>query len=129
MVAIGAVVLRLLVGLHGYSGQGVAPRFGDYEAQRHWMEITVSSYGAEPSRLERNVGVIGDSKQNGMKARVCEQVPGPSRRTIEDVLASNGRSIDGQARGLVRLAQVLLLLLRCSWPNRLLSELGRRKEA
>lgn len=34
-------VLRLLVGLSAHSGQGVAPRFGDFEAQRHWMEVTM----------------------------------------------------------------------------------------
>ena len=49
VAAIGAVLLRLMVGLHGYSGQGVAPRFGDYEAQRPWMEITVSSSRVESS--------------------------------------------------------------------------------
>lgn len=31
----------MLLSLHSYSGAGVAPKFGDYEAQRHWMEITV----------------------------------------------------------------------------------------
>lgn len=61
-----AVVVRVVVGLHSYSGKsslcasvgdswvqyyaeahlspgaGVAPKFGDYEAQRHWMEITIN---------------------------------------------------------------------------------------
>lgn len=27
---------------HLYTGQGLAPRFGDYEAQRHWMELTIN---------------------------------------------------------------------------------------
>eukprot|EP00963_Diacronema_lutheri_P005806 scaffold461_cov321-Pavlova_lutheri.AAC.24 len=36
-----ALLIRLLVGLHPHSGQGTPPQFGDYEAQRHWMEITV----------------------------------------------------------------------------------------
>jgi alpha-1,3-glucosyltransferase len=35
-------VLRLLVGLSPHSGEGAAPQFGDFEAQRHWMEITGS---------------------------------------------------------------------------------------
>lgn len=34
------VVLRLAVGLGGYSGYQSSPMFGDFEAQRHWMEIT-----------------------------------------------------------------------------------------
>ncbi|KAJ2587988.1 Glucosyltransferase-like protein [Coemansia sp. RSA 1722] len=35
-----AVLVRWCVALYGYSGQGSSPMFGDYEAQRHWMEIT-----------------------------------------------------------------------------------------
>jgi hypothetical protein len=29
------------------SGMGMPPQFGDYEAQRHWMEITVNLPAAE----------------------------------------------------------------------------------
>ncbi|PVU98735.1 hypothetical protein BB559_001337 [Furculomyces boomerangus] len=32
--------IRWTVGLGGYSGMGMPPMHGDYEAQRHWMEIT-----------------------------------------------------------------------------------------
>ncbi|XP_014673327.1 PREDICTED: dolichyl pyrophosphate Man9GlcNAc2 alpha-1,3-glucosyltransferase-like [Priapulus caudatus] len=35
-----AVAVRMLCALGSYSGQGTPPMFGDYEAQRHWMEIT-----------------------------------------------------------------------------------------
>jgi alpha-1,3-glucosyltransferase len=35
-----AVALRHFVSLHPHSGQATPPMFGDYEAQRHWMEIT-----------------------------------------------------------------------------------------
>lgn len=35
-----AVCVRQFVSLHPYSGEGDGPRFGDYEAHRHWMEIT-----------------------------------------------------------------------------------------
>ena len=37
-----AVLLRACVSLHGYSGEGVPPMYGDFEAQRHWMEVTVN---------------------------------------------------------------------------------------
>ncbi|GLC53216.1 hypothetical protein PLESTB_000720700 [Pleodorina starrii] len=37
-----AVLLRVLTGLSSYSGAGDAPKYGDYEAQRHWMELTVN---------------------------------------------------------------------------------------
>lgn len=36
------VCLRSTVSLHSYSGQSKAPLFGDYEAQRHWQEVTVN---------------------------------------------------------------------------------------
>ncbi|XP_067935151.1 dolichyl pyrophosphate Man9GlcNAc2 alpha-1,3-glucosyltransferase-like [Watersipora subatra] len=36
------VILRWAVSTFPYSGQNVAPMFGDYEAQRHWQELTVN---------------------------------------------------------------------------------------
>ncbi|KAJ1912268.1 Glucosyltransferase-like protein [Tieghemiomyces parasiticus] len=35
-----ALYVRFAVGLGSYSGEGVNPTYGDYEAQRHWMELT-----------------------------------------------------------------------------------------
>lgn len=35
-----SLMLRLGVSLNSYSGAGKPPMFGDYEAQRHWMEVT-----------------------------------------------------------------------------------------
>lgn len=37
-----AVACRWLVAQFPYSGQNKPPLFGDYEAQRHWMEVTTS---------------------------------------------------------------------------------------
>lgn len=34
------ILIRLCLTLHSYSGQNKPPMYGDYEAQRHWMEIT-----------------------------------------------------------------------------------------
>lgn len=34
------VLIRWCISLHSYSGEKTPPMFGDYEAQRHWMEIT-----------------------------------------------------------------------------------------
>ena len=36
-----AVLLRVLMSGHSYSGQHSPPMYGDYEAQRHWMELTL----------------------------------------------------------------------------------------
>ncbi|KZV52941.1 putative dolichyl pyrophosphate Man9GlcNAc2 alpha-1,3-glucosyltransferase-like [Dorcoceras hygrometricum] len=41
-VSLFAALIRLAVGLHPYSGAATPPMFGDYEAQRHWMEITLN---------------------------------------------------------------------------------------
>uniref|UniRef100_A0A8D8M0W9 Alpha-1,3-glucosyltransferase n=1 Tax=Cacopsylla melanoneura TaxID=428564 RepID=A0A8D8M0W9_9HEMI len=42
MLVLVGLLLRWLTGLHSYSGQGSPPMFGDFEAQRHWMEITLN---------------------------------------------------------------------------------------
>lgn len=42
VIILVAIIFRLLVALHSYSGEGVAPIYGDFEAQRHWMEITIN---------------------------------------------------------------------------------------
>lgn len=36
------VGLRTMISLHSYSGQNKEPLFGDFEAQRHWQEVTVN---------------------------------------------------------------------------------------
>ncbi|CAN1811985.1 Probable dolichyl pyrophosphate Man9GlcNAc2 alpha-1,3-glucosyltransferase [Linum perenne] len=41
-ISILGLLVRLTVALHSYSGAGNPPKFGDYEAQRHWMEITIN---------------------------------------------------------------------------------------
>lgn len=40
-VLVGCISLRWLVGLWPHSGMGVPPLHGDFEAQRHWLELTV----------------------------------------------------------------------------------------
>ncbi|KAI0461871.1 hypothetical protein LJB42_004474 [Komagataella kurtzmanii] len=40
IIIIFAILIRLAVGLGSYSGFNTPPMYGDFEAQRHWMEIT-----------------------------------------------------------------------------------------
>ncbi|XP_031828552.1 dolichyl pyrophosphate Man9GlcNAc2 alpha-1,3-glucosyltransferase [Nomia melanderi] len=40
LISLFALLLRWCVTYHSYSGEGKPPLFGDYEAQRHWQEIT-----------------------------------------------------------------------------------------
>lgn len=42
MIVIFAVIIKCAVGLGSYSGEGTPPMFGDFEAQRHWLEITTN---------------------------------------------------------------------------------------
>lgn len=42
VIAFFALLLRYAVSLWPYSGQAESPLHGDYEAQRHWMEITTA---------------------------------------------------------------------------------------
>jgi len=39
---LSGLLLRCIVGLGPHSGMGRPPMFGDFEAQRHWLEITVN---------------------------------------------------------------------------------------
>lgn len=41
LIITSAVFTRIAVSTHPHSGEANPPFFGDYEAQRHWMEITV----------------------------------------------------------------------------------------
>ena len=41
-IGLFALLVRVAVSLHPYSGAAKPPKFGDYEAQRHWMEITLN---------------------------------------------------------------------------------------
>lgn len=40
--AVGALSLRAMISLQSYSGYNTPPMFGDFEAQRHWQEITIN---------------------------------------------------------------------------------------
>ncbi|GMF55325.1 unnamed protein product [[Candida] boidinii] len=42
IIIIFAIIIRCAVGLGSYSGENTPPMFGDFEAQRHWLEITVN---------------------------------------------------------------------------------------
>ena len=42
MIMLTTVIIKIAVSLFPYSGKNRPPMFGDYEAQRHWMEITVN---------------------------------------------------------------------------------------
>ncbi|CAF5160244.1 unnamed protein product, partial [Rotaria magnacalcarata] len=37
-----AIAMRWIVARYPYSGYNKPPMFGDFEAQRHWMEVTVN---------------------------------------------------------------------------------------
>ncbi|XP_010278445.1 PREDICTED: probable dolichyl pyrophosphate Man9GlcNAc2 alpha-1,3-glucosyltransferase isoform X2 [Nelumbo nucifera] len=46
-IAVFALLVRVAVSIHPYSGAGDPPKYGDYEAQRHWMEITLNTPAKE----------------------------------------------------------------------------------
>lgn len=41
-ISVFALIVRVAVSFHSYSGAGTPPKYGDFEAQRHWMEITLN---------------------------------------------------------------------------------------
>ena len=42
LAIVGGLCVRAMMSIHPHSGQGTPPMYGDYEAQRHWQEITVN---------------------------------------------------------------------------------------
>lgn len=42
LLALGAFTLRAILSLQSYSGYAKPPMYGDFEAQRHWQEITIN---------------------------------------------------------------------------------------
>jgi hypothetical protein len=56
-----------------YSGQGAAPKFGDYEAQRHWMELTLHLTPADWYR--RPAGVRTGQRHQRLLLVLEPQVP------------------------------------------------------
>ncbi|XP_050079088.1 probable dolichyl pyrophosphate Man9GlcNAc2 alpha-1,3-glucosyltransferase [Anopheles maculipalpis] len=42
VIVAAGLFLRATVSLHSYSGQNKPPMYGDFEAQRHWQEVTVN---------------------------------------------------------------------------------------
>lgn len=41
LILVFALMIRSIIGLWDYSGHATPPMYGDFEAQRHWMEITI----------------------------------------------------------------------------------------
>ena len=42
VVVVVGLLLRCLISIHSYSGMNTPPTFGDFEAHRHWGEVTIN---------------------------------------------------------------------------------------
>ena len=42
LAVLGGLCVRAMMSMHPHSGQSSPPMYGDYEAQRHWQEVTVN---------------------------------------------------------------------------------------
>lgn len=42
LITLLALLIRFCVGIGSYSGFNITPMFGDFEAQRHWLEVTLN---------------------------------------------------------------------------------------
>lgn len=47
LLFVAGMLLRAIISLHSYSGQNTPPMYGDFEAQRHWQEITINLPASE----------------------------------------------------------------------------------
>ena len=42
LINIFSILLKTLIGIYDYNGENKKPKFGNFETQRHWMEITIN---------------------------------------------------------------------------------------
>lgn len=54
LILLFTALVKWYTGMGSYSGQGTPPLFGDYEAQRHWMELTIHLPPREWYRYDLN---------------------------------------------------------------------------
>lgn len=57
IIVLFSVVLRLLNGLGGYSGENDPPHYGDFEAHRNWMSLT---YNRPPERWYQETAPLNE---------------------------------------------------------------------
>jgi alpha-1,3-glucosyltransferase len=115
-------VLRLLVALSPHSGQGKVPRWGDFEAQRHWMEVTlhvpVSDWyvGRLPGNELSHWGLDYPPLTAGVSwlhGRAIESVLGSSNATLE---LATSRGAESDRLKLAMRLSVLLSECLVLWP-------------
>ena len=117
--------------LHPYIGAGKPPMFGDYEAQRHWMEIT---YNLNPRKWSEFLVIIrydgsysGHSTGMFMIPHGTTSCTGVST-TLPSLLTTAGSSEtckEGSGMGEMPVCVLILLLsLRACWMNDSWVELG-----
>ena len=98
-----AVVTRIFMSTNSYSGRDTPPRFGDYEAQRNWMSLTLHAplstwytRSEDYWRLDYPPGSAYQSLMSGMIVRLfhAESVGEPlASRGVEDVRGKVGMRV------------------------------------
>ena len=73
ILVIISVLIRYTVALGPHSGENTPPMYGDYEAQRHWMEITVNT---PPNEWYQN------TTDNDLNYWGLDYPPGSARRVV-----------------------------------------------
>ena len=102
-IAVFALVTRIFMSTNSYSGRDTPPRFGDYEAQRNWMSLTLNAplstwytRSEDYWRLDYPPGSAYQSLVSGMIVRLFhpESVGEPlASRGVEDVRGKVGMRV------------------------------------
>lgn len=106
--------MRLLVALHSHSGDGGGPRYGDLEAQRHWMEVTagleVGQWYCEGPDNELLYWGLDYPPLTAYHSRICAAAVGAAAPDAVALHSSRGAAEGEKGRGPKLLLRTTVIL-------------------
>ena len=116
----GGLLVRALVALGGWSGRGRPPMYGDFEAQRHWIELTLHLPPAEWYRYDLQYWGLDYPPLTAWTSLLCGWVASgfPRLRTAFELDSSRGAEHTALAvfmRACVALLELAVYVPAVSW--------------
>lgn len=130
-----STVLKWTTGLYGWSGKGIDPMYGDFEAQRHWIEITLHLPTSQWYFYDLSYWGLDYPPLTAKVSRWCGQLASYFPRVAEHFALDRSRGSEANEVALFMRATVLALDTLLYVPsilfflNRRLQGRGRRTRA
>ncbi|PWN34196.1 ALG6, ALG8 glycosyltransferase, partial [Meira miltonrushii] len=130
-----STLLKWTTGLYGWSGKGVSPMYGDFEAQRHWIEITLHLPASQWYFYDLSYWGLDYPPLTAKVSKWCGQAASYFPRVAEHFALDKSRGTEANEVALFMRATVLVLDTLLYVPailfflNRRLQGRGRRTRA